>query len=126
MYFLKQQPQIGSSARKMACTGVSVSYSDEAREFHAEASRLQTNLADSSLPQNSQGFLAWAPVLVIQPHMDDGRARSAGVQEQSQSETSTSRNKINVQLLRLIHNMKLLLYTYSKIHNHSGSVLQKR
>lgn len=100
--------------------------SDEAREFHAEASRLQTDRADSGLPQNSQGFMAWASVLVNQPHMDDGRAGSAGVQEQSQSETSTSGNKINVQLLRLIHNIKLLLCTYSKIHNHNGSVLQKR
>lgn len=81
--------------------------SDEAREFHAEASRLHVKRVESGLPRNSQGFLAWAPVLVtgpvrpedgpmksgIQTYIDDGRAGGAGVQEQSQSETSTPGNK---------------------------------
>ncbi|KAJ5850605.1 hypothetical protein N7455_010461 [Penicillium solitum] len=60
-----------------------------------EASRFHANQVESGLPRNSQGFLAWAPVLVtgpvrpeygpmksgIQTYIDDGRAGSAGVQE---------------------------------------------
>ena len=79
--------------------------SDEAREFHAEASRLHANRVESGLPRNSQGLLACVPVFVtglvrpedgaiksgIQTYIDDGRAGRAGVQEQSQSETSTEK-----------------------------------